>query len=210
MISCRDPREQTPQSLRSKAIPAGERSSRYATRSRYYTGIATLLLGETFERFLQNAPISVMFRALLERTIDPTEIDRLFEQTTTRQYTREILFSSIVKLMGRSSAGSTLDPRRLPRFARRDRRHVDRRLREAQRDRTGGLPRLRHRLRRPTPAPGSPARGAPCPSRCPATAPRFSTATTWPGPSTASARSAPPAPRPCPARPWWSWTWRPC
>jgi IS4 transposase len=59
-----------------------------------------LLLGETFERFLQNAPISVMFRALLERTIDPREIDRLFERTTTRQYTREILFSSIVKLMG--------------------------------------------------------------------------------------------------------------
>ena len=41
-----------------------------------------------------------MFRALLERTIDPMEIDRLFEQTTTRQYTREVLFSSIVKLMG--------------------------------------------------------------------------------------------------------------
>jgi len=57
-------------------------------------------LGETFERFLQNAPISVMFRALLERTIDPNEIDRLFEQTATNQYTREILFSALVKLMG--------------------------------------------------------------------------------------------------------------
>jgi hypothetical protein len=59
-----------------------------------------LFLGDTFERFLQNAPIAVMVRALLERTIDPREIDRLFEQTTTRQYTLEILFSSIVKLMG--------------------------------------------------------------------------------------------------------------
>ncbi len=59
-----------------------------------------MFLGVTFERFLQNAPLSVMFRALLERTIDPREIERLFEQTTTRQYTREIFFSSIVKLMG--------------------------------------------------------------------------------------------------------------
>ena len=56
-------------------------------------------LGETFERFLQQAPISVMVRALLERTLDPMEIDRLFENSATNQYTREILFSSLVKLM---------------------------------------------------------------------------------------------------------------
>src|SRR5258708_4004253 len=40
-----------------------------------------------------------MFRALLERTIDPMEIDRLSERTTTRQYTREILSSAIVNRM---------------------------------------------------------------------------------------------------------------
>ena len=57
-------------------------------------------LGETFERFLQKAPISVMFRALLDRTLDPKELDRLFESSATNQYTRELLFSSIVKLMG--------------------------------------------------------------------------------------------------------------
>ena len=57
-------------------------------------------LGEVFERFLQQAPISVMFRALLERALDPDELDRLFEQTATRQYTRELLFSSVVDLMG--------------------------------------------------------------------------------------------------------------
>jgi hypothetical protein len=56
-------------------------------------------LGETFERFLQQAPISVMVRALLERTLDPKEIDRLFESSATNQYAREILFSSLVKLM---------------------------------------------------------------------------------------------------------------
>jgi IS4 transposase len=57
-------------------------------------------LGEIFERFLQQAPISVMFRALLERALDPMELNRLFEDTATTQYTREVLFSSLVDLMG--------------------------------------------------------------------------------------------------------------
>ena len=57
-------------------------------------------LGEVFERFIQQAPISVMFRTLLEHALDPAEIDRLFEESATRQYTREVLFSAIVELMG--------------------------------------------------------------------------------------------------------------
>ena len=61
--------------------------------------------GDIFERFLQEAPISVMFRALLERALDPNELNRLFEQTATSQYTRELLFSSIVDLMSRVVCG---------------------------------------------------------------------------------------------------------
>src|SRR5947199_8040488 len=56
-------------------------------------------LGDVFERFLQQAPITVMFRALLDRALDPDELNRLFEQTATAQYTRELLFSSLVDLM---------------------------------------------------------------------------------------------------------------
>src|SRR3954468_12366242 len=63
-------------------------------------------LGEVFERFIQQAPISVMFRTLLEHTLDPVEIDRLFEENATRQYTREVLFSSIVELMGAVVCGA--------------------------------------------------------------------------------------------------------
>ena len=59
-----------------------------------------MTFGETFERFLQQAPISVMFRALLERTLSPEEIDRSFERNALNQYHREILFSAMVKLMG--------------------------------------------------------------------------------------------------------------
>jgi IS4 transposase len=40
-----------------------------------------------------------MFRALMERALDPDELNRLFEQTTSSQYTRELLFSSVVDLM---------------------------------------------------------------------------------------------------------------
>jgi IS4 transposase len=56
-------------------------------------------LGDLFERFLQEAPISVMVRALMERALDPDELNRLFERTATAQYTRELLFSSLVDLM---------------------------------------------------------------------------------------------------------------
>src|SRR5512143_415474 len=63
-------------------------------------------LGEVFERFGQQAPISVMFRTLLEHAFDPAEIDRLFEENATRQYTREVLFSSIVELMGAVVCGA--------------------------------------------------------------------------------------------------------
>jgi IS4 transposase len=58
-----------------------------------------MTLGETFERFLRQAPVCVMYRALLERALDPRELDRLFEREAAGQYTRELLFSSLVDLM---------------------------------------------------------------------------------------------------------------
>jgi hypothetical protein len=51
------------------------------------------------ERFLQDAPMPVLFRLLMERALDPDEVDRMFESTATRQYTREVLFSSLVDLI---------------------------------------------------------------------------------------------------------------
>src|SRR4051812_39761684 len=40
-----------------------------------------------------------MYRALLERALDPHELDRLFHDTAQSQRTRELLFSAMVKLM---------------------------------------------------------------------------------------------------------------
>ena len=58
-----------------------------------------MLLGGMFERFILDAPMPVLFRLLMERALDPEELDRMFESTATRQYTRELLFSSLVDLI---------------------------------------------------------------------------------------------------------------
>jgi hypothetical protein len=58
-----------------------------------------MLLGQRFEAFVQKSPISVMVRAVLERAFHASRMDALFERTAVRQYTRELLFSTLVALM---------------------------------------------------------------------------------------------------------------
>lgn len=58
-----------------------------------------MLLGQRFEVFVQKSPISVMVRAVLERGFHASRMDALFERTAVRQYTRELLFSTLVALM---------------------------------------------------------------------------------------------------------------
>ncbi len=58
-----------------------------------------MLLGPRFEAFVQKSPVSVMVRAVLERALDSPRIDALFERTAVRQYTRHLLFSTVVALM---------------------------------------------------------------------------------------------------------------
>ena len=57
------------------------------------------MLGSIFERFVQHSPVSVMARGLMERVFAPEKLDALFEATAQVQYTRELLFSSLVDLM---------------------------------------------------------------------------------------------------------------
>ncbi len=57
------------------------------------------MIDAIFERFVQASPISVMVRAILERIFEPTALDELFERTAEKQYTRDLLFSTIVGLM---------------------------------------------------------------------------------------------------------------
>jgi hypothetical protein len=58
-----------------------------------------MVLDDIFERFAEQSPITVMARASLEHALAPQAIDELFERVSERQYTRTLLFSSVVDLM---------------------------------------------------------------------------------------------------------------
>lgn len=57
------------------------------------------MLPTIFERFVQQSPLSVMLRGLMERIFAPARLDELFGSHARIQYTRELLFSSLVDLM---------------------------------------------------------------------------------------------------------------
>mgnify|MGYP003289657864 CR=1 FL=1 len=59
-----------------------------------------MILGEVFERFAKGSPVCVMARATLERALAPAAVDALFEEVAERQYTRTLVFSTVVDLMG--------------------------------------------------------------------------------------------------------------
>lgn len=58
-----------------------------------------MLLDTIFAPFVKERPICVMARAVLERLLDAQRLDDLFARTAARQYTREILFSTLVRMM---------------------------------------------------------------------------------------------------------------
>ena len=56
--------------------------------------------GKVFQPFIEERPIAVMARGVLENLLNPEKIDELFERTAEVQYTRELTFSALVDLMG--------------------------------------------------------------------------------------------------------------
>jgi Transposase DDE domain len=59
-----------------------------------------MMLPKIFERFMNGSPVTVMLRGILEHALPAKDIDQLFTDTAEQQYTRELLFSSVVDLMG--------------------------------------------------------------------------------------------------------------
>src|SRR5271167_3863157 len=57
------------------------------------------MLPNAFQAFVERSPICVMARAVLENLFQPERLDELFERTAQNQYTRTLLFSSVVELM---------------------------------------------------------------------------------------------------------------
>lgn len=64
-----------------------------------------MFLNSVFDRFVKDSPVAVMVRGLLEHTLTPASVDALFEQHAESQYTRDLLFSQIVDLMGQVVCG---------------------------------------------------------------------------------------------------------
>ena len=49
--------------------------------------------------------VSLMVRGLLETILSPQKLDELFEKSTKNQYTKELLFSTVVEMMNTVACG---------------------------------------------------------------------------------------------------------
>ena len=57
------------------------------------------MFSKVFERFVKKAPVAVMVRGILERVLGAEALNALYDRVADRQYTRELLFSSVLQLM---------------------------------------------------------------------------------------------------------------
>jgi IS4 transposase len=57
------------------------------------------MISTIFEQFVEASPVTVMVRAIMERIFRAEKLDELFEQSAQKQYTRTLLFSTVVGLM---------------------------------------------------------------------------------------------------------------
>ena len=64
------------------------------------------MLSPIFERFIEKSPISVMARGMMERALNPEQLDKWFENTAEAQYTKDLLFSSVFDIMSQVVCGS--------------------------------------------------------------------------------------------------------
>lgn len=58
-----------------------------------------MIFSDVFERFCQDAPLSVMAQGIMENALNPQVVDQLFEDVAQKQFTHKLLFSTIVDLM---------------------------------------------------------------------------------------------------------------
>lgn len=58
-----------------------------------------MVMNAVMERFMERRPVTVMARVALEHALSAERVDTLFEAHRQRQYTRELLFSTVVQMM---------------------------------------------------------------------------------------------------------------
>ena len=58
-----------------------------------------ILLEEVFQQFVQQSPVTVMLRAIMENIFNQKHLEQIFSKYAQKQYHQEMLFSSLVGLM---------------------------------------------------------------------------------------------------------------
>jgi hypothetical protein len=79
---------------------------RYSTSEKLYQLGGDIMLSPVFKPFVDESPISVMARGMVERVLNPDQINTWFNSTASAQYTKDLLFSSIVDIMTQVVCGS--------------------------------------------------------------------------------------------------------
>jgi hypothetical protein len=64
-----------------------------------------MMFSEVIDRFVEQSAVSVMFRGTLENAVTPELLDEVFAETAKRQRCGELLFSSVVNLLGLVATG---------------------------------------------------------------------------------------------------------
>jgi len=64
-----------------------------------------MVLDAVLSRFIEHSPVTVMAQLALGRALDPEWMDALFEKHRQRQYTRDLMFSTVVDIMAVVAVG---------------------------------------------------------------------------------------------------------
>jgi len=59
-----------------------------------------MILSKVFEKFVAGSPVCVMIRGTLEHALPEAFVNQIFEESAAKQYTRSLLFSEVVDVMG--------------------------------------------------------------------------------------------------------------
>ena len=65
-----------------------------------------MTLASILERFMEKTPLSVMARAIMERIFKPQQLNEWFDKTAQKQYTKELLFSTVFDIISLVIFGS--------------------------------------------------------------------------------------------------------
>jgi hypothetical protein len=63
-------------------------------------------MDELLQQFIRQAPVAVMVRAALARALADSTLDELFERTASAQYTKELTFSTLARLLAEVTFGA--------------------------------------------------------------------------------------------------------